>query len=121
MWAISDIDDLNYLETGFVITNNEVAKVCKSLTVQNTSGGAKVTLKPTSVFRAQGATANDYLTYKEVTGIVANGSVLFQYWVTPDGLMVTGITQRTLDKIEKKTTIEKKDVTVASTIAVFEP
>ena len=122
MWQLSAIDDLNYQETGFVIVkDNEVAKVCKSLTVKNASGGAKVTLKPNTVFRAQGVTTNDYLTYKEVTGIVANKDTVLQYWVTPDGLIVTGITQRTLDGIAKKTTITKTDTPVDSTISVFVP
>ena len=118
LWMISDIDDLNYQQTGFVVVSNNAAKVCKSLTVKSQVGGASVKLMPTNVFRAQGATANDYLTYLDLTGKVEGASIL-QYWITPDGLVVTGIVQRTLTNTTDRTKIVKADETVPSTITAI--
>lgn len=125
LFMISDIDDLKYKETGFVITtNNKPAQICKSLTVKNAVGGASIKLTPKRVFRSKGASNDDYLTYfgtkpKEL-GSNENGVTIVQYWVTPDNLMVTGTVQRTLTGVEKQSTIQRTDASVTSTISVKE-
>gem|GEM_PF-5879374 len=99
-WLISDIDDTNYLNTGFMIVDsNKKATVCNSLTVQNSNGGNSIRLTAKKVFRAQGVTGG-LLTYREVINVssglnlLANGNSVLQFWVTPDGLLVTGNTCR---------------------------
>lgn len=120
LWMISDIDDLMYKETGFIVTSNNVAKVCKSLTVKNKVGGARVKLTPVKVFGTKGATANDYLTYLDMTSQFKGQEVdVKMYWVTMDGLVVTGTVQRSVNgKTFTKTGIQKEDKAVASTITV---
>ena len=126
-WLISDIDDNMYQQTGFVIiTSDKEANVCSSLTVENAVGGASVLLKPETIFRAKGVTGG-YLSYLEVMrgGTVSNGfgttSTILQYWVTPDGMIVTGTSQRTYGALDTKTNAKANVTTtdVASTIAVF--
>ncbi|MBR0136223.1 MAG: hypothetical protein IJM18_08475, partial [Clostridia bacterium] len=98
-WLFSDVDDLNYLHTGFyVINENDDAQgVYESVTVQATHGTGTETLTANSVFEAN----KGYMTYftviniKKGIRILQNGGLVNQYWVTPDGLIVTGTTQRT--------------------------
>jgi hypothetical protein len=126
-WLISDIDDNMYRQTGFVIvTSDKEAQVCTSLTVQNTVGGTSVKLTPETIFRAKGV-AGGYLSYLEVMrgGTGSNGfgttSSVLQYWVTPDGLIVTGTSRRTYGALDTKTNAKANVTTepVDSTIAVF--
>ncbi len=123
-WLISDVDDLNYQETGFIITSENEAKVCQSLSVTNSKNGNTVKLTAKRVFTAEG-----FLTYLTVikdyapitdTGFAANCTVL-EYWVTPDGLIVTGIMQRDFGAIHSYNTIASaaKDTKIPSTIKVF--
>ncbi|MBR3382997.1 MAG: InlB B-repeat-containing protein [Clostridia bacterium] len=93
-WLISDVDDLNYNGTGFIIVNEQygTTKVVSKLTV-TTSGGVETTqtLTPESVFNAKGA--KNRLTYREVIGgasLLNEGDMVYNYWITPDGLRVTG-------------------------------
>ena len=119
LWMISDIDDLNYNETGFIIVENGVeAKICTSLTVKSTVGGSNVKLTPKRVFGSvgHGATAGDFLTYAEVTDIVKGGEEVLMYWVTPDGVTVTGTTMRKLSGVDSKTTIANADSDVVMTL-----
>ena len=124
-WLISDVDDLNYQETGFVIsTADETALVASSLTVQTTHGGSRIKLTPKRVFTVTGA--DNRLSYLEVMknasgtkGFGENVKIL-QYWVTPDGLIVTGNTMRTYTGIANKTTIDKTQEAVAITVDVFQ-
>ena len=123
-WLISDVDDLNYQETGFIITSENEAKVCQSLSVTNSKNGNTVRLTAKRVFTADG-----FLTYLTVikdyapitnTGFAANCTVR-EYWVTPDGLIVTGIMKRDFGAIDSYNTIASaaKDTKIPSTIAVF--
>ena len=125
-WLISDIDDNLYQQTGFVIVDaNNQALVCSSLTVENSVGGAKVYLTPSSIFRAKDVTGG-YLSYLEVITnyeqrLLHECNSVLQYWVTPDGLIVTGIAQRSYANLTDKKTVKAgvTDTTVDSTIAVF--
>ncbi len=124
-WLISDIDDNMYKETGFVIVSaDNTAKVCSTLTVQNKVGGASVLLEPKTIFRSKGVT-DGYLSYLEVITdyqqtLLHEGNQVLQYWVTPDGLIVTGIAARTYSGLGNKNDLSKTDNVVDSTIGVFE-
>ena len=117
MYLISAIDDLNYKETGFTITqDNEKAKVASSVTFQNAATGNKVTLKANTVFRTKGITGDgsekDKLTYYDLTPntkfFKADSSFSVKpYWITPDGITVNGVSTREI-KIE---TLTRKGVT----------
>ena len=125
-WLISDIDDALYQQTGFVIIekNNE-AKVCTALTVKTTvSGGSSVQLKPETIFRSKGVKSG-YLSYLQVLAdgsptLMQEGDQVVQYWVTPDGLIVTGIAARTYAGLGNKNDLAKTDIPVEITVEVFE-
>ena len=116
-WLVSNVDDTKYKETGFLVisTAEDKAKVCNSLTVQNT-GTQQNTVKLTTdlVFNVTGG----YLTYLPVmdangaiasTGYAANCTIK-QYWITPDGLAVTSANARTYGVIDSHYTINKSAV-----------
>ena len=117
MYLISAIDDLNYKETGFTITqDNEKAKVASSVTFQNAATGNKVKLMANTVFRTKGITGDgseeDKLTYYDLTPntkfFKADSSFSVKpYWITPDGITVNGVSTREI-KIE---TLTRKGVT----------
>ena len=94
-FLISDIDDRNYQETGFVIVNGrEDAKIARAITFNSANTGATVKLNASMLFGASG-----YLSYLQVIGgkadpILSAGNNVMQYWLTPDGLYVTGTTVR---------------------------
>ena len=107
-WLISDVDDLNYTETGFVIkTDDKEAEVAATLTVKNAVGGATVQLKPSSIFRSNGV-LDGYLTYLEVleSKLLDTSSTVLQYWVTFDGLKVTGNTSRVYGSLDNKANVK---------------
>ena len=133
IWIISDVDDLNYPEAGFVITvtdtskNEETEQFVKSLkiTPHNNPDGS-VTLNSTKCFNARG-----YLTYltvyndgeygDPVTPNMLDGNAkIAQYWVTPDGCIVTGTATRIYSNVFT-TDISAVTNNVASEIAVFNP
>lgn len=101
LYLISAIDDLNYNETGFVLTNgDQQAKVVSKMTFKNYSTNKTVTLKAETVFKSLGIDkAGEYLTYFDATSSeyfnVGEFTVL-PYWITPDGITVNGISTRTI-------------------------
>ncbi len=124
-WLISDVDDNNYSQAGFVIisANNE-ASVVKSLTVTtNTDPDNTITLTAMRIFGARG-----YLSYLTVIkdrydgtdpiSLLADGDRVAQYWVTPDGLIVTGTAERTYSSLAN-TSISANTLDVESVISVF--
>lgn len=121
LWMISDVDDINYDETGVVITVGNESGVCKSLTVKNAVGSASVKLTPQRLFAKQKVTSSNYLTYLDV-GVsgklehAQDGVAMVMYWITPDGLMVTGTAQRTLSNVAT-TSISHIDATVTPGIS----
>ncbi len=117
-WLISDTDDYYYLETGFVVTHADdgsqeflpaeylPAKLATQLTVTASSSGEKQILKPTEVFTSEQHIGYDsptkgYLTYRKVINVktsvaeIADGDLIQQYWITPDGVLVVGRWGRT--------------------------
>ena len=125
MWAISAIDDLNYQQAGFVILDkNNKATICDTLKVQTANGNTTVELKPETVFRSRGVTEGylDYLQVYDWSGegnLLQEGGLILQYWVTPDGLMVTGTTSRVVTGITDKDTITRRDKPWDSPIVTF--
>ncbi len=124
-WAISAIDDLNYQQAGFVILDaNNKATICDTLAVTAAGSNSTVILKPETVFRSRGVTEGylDYLQVYDWDGegnLLQEGGTILQYWVTPDGLMVTGVTSRVVTQITNKNTITRTDTPVKSTIETF--
>ena len=102
LFAISDIDDMLYFETGFVIAAKHNAHVVKSLSVNAQNTDTTVTLTADKLFGVGKAseTANR-LTYLKIfdegqaDNIVGFGEnfTVARYWKTPDGLYVTGVTR----------------------------
>ena len=123
LWEISDIDDVNYRETGFQIVDKDgdkIAKVCASLKVTAEKTGESVTLKPENVFRSKGCNGTDYLTYYAFDmGVLSDleDADVLQYWVTPDNVEVTSTAQRHLTNVTQADKITVDDsTTVPSTI-----
>lgn len=125
-WLVSDTDDLNYNEAGFVIldANKKAKNVVSSLTVTTVHGGTNVKLTSKLTFGATG-----YLSYRTVinngsngqerVNLLNNGDSVLQYWVTPDGLRVTGTASRTYTGLAYKNTLDKNELAVDSTITRF--
>ena len=96
-FLISDIDDRNYQETGFVIEtrdDRDPARIARAITFNSANTGVTVKLNSNMLFGASG-----YLSYLQVIGgkadpILSAGNKVKQYWLTPDGLYVTGTTVR---------------------------
>ena len=129
-WLISDIDDQNYTETGFVFvdTNNGKATVCKSLSVTAQTSGNTIKLTPKRVFGVDNSGLLTYrrvmdnyvgLAYNEAGDVFGDNVAVFQYWVTPDGLIVTGTTSRVYTGTAAKADVGCTPTTGSSTIAVF--
>ena len=126
-WLFSDIDDLNYNDTGFVIVNvkkglEQTVSVAESVTINTQNGNSSVTLTPSVVFGSKNVSSG-WLTYLQVKGgtngiTLADNQVVKQYWKTPDGLYVTGTTIRSYTglssamKIKKVETIVNSDITL---------
>lgn len=103
-WLISNIDDVNYSQAGFLITSDSMdAQICKSLTVRTLHGGNAVKLTSARLFKTTG-----YLTYAQVingasiTAPFAENAEVRQYWVTPDSMMVTGTILRSYQSVRNK-------------------
>lgn len=107
LYLISAVDDLNYSETGFILKSedNQKARVASSVTFKNYSTNRSVTLKANTVFRSKGITGNgsekDKLTFydlsKNTTYFAANTTfTVLPYWKTPDGIIVNGVSTRTV-------------------------
>ena len=122
-WLISDLDDQNYTESGFVIVDAKgKAKICSSLTVQNAVGGNTIKLTAKRIFGADGSgllTSRRVIeNYAGINGF-GDGAKILQYWVTPDGLIVTGTTSRVYTGTAGKTGISCTPTPEKSTIVLF--
>ena len=113
LYLISAVDDLNYSETGFVLTNgnNEKAKVVSKMTFKNYATNKLVTLKANTVFKSLGITEEgEWLTYFDASqsSYFAENSTFTvkPYWITPDGITINGISTRTI----KITELTKKGI-----------
>ena len=102
LFLFSDLDDLNYQDTGFVIGNEweglTYVSVVSGVTIQTQYGNSTVTLTPKKIFGSKGVKTG-YLSYLQVLGgsgsiTLSNNQNVWQYWQTPDGLYVTGTVMR---------------------------
>ena len=124
-WLVSDLDDTNYTQTGFIFVDQSgQAKICDSLTVKTSVGNSTIRLTAKRVFGSEGVLSG-YLTYRRViedyggmNGFANNVSIQ-QYWVTPDGLLVTGTTSRIYTGIERKVTVKGTESPDTTPIMVF--
>ena len=102
LYIISAIDDTNYSDTGMVLATagDNTAKVVSSLTFRNTATNRDVTLVANKVFKAKGVTSDAAkLSYIQASGDyfkAGSSYTVHPYWETPDGLHVTGTSERTI-------------------------
>ncbi|MBR0136457.1 MAG: InlB B-repeat-containing protein, partial [Clostridia bacterium] len=125
-WLISDVDDLNYQQTGFriVSADKKAEDVVSSLTVSTSNGSSTIKLTPKRVFGAKG-----YLSYltvinhgsngEPVVNLLSDNSAVMQYWVTPDGLFVSGTVSREYTGLGNVSDIGFTPTEGSSTIEVF--
>lgn len=125
-WLISDVDDLTYQQSGFVIVSgNNQATIVKSITVSTTTDPNNVEiLTSAKLFGARGylsylTVINDGRNGEAVVNLLADNQSVAQYWVTPDGLMVTGTVSRVYTGLANKDNIACTPTTSASTISLF--
>ena len=124
-WLVSDLDDTNYTQTGFIFVDQSgQAKICDSLTVKTSVGNNTIRLTAKRVFGSEGVLSG-YLTYRRVIedyggmdGFGDNVSVQ-QYWVTPDGLLVTGTTSRSYSGTASKDSVKCTEAPDTTPITVF--
>ena len=108
LFLFSDIDDLNYSDTGFVIATDwdglkdenggRLVRVSSQVTINTGNGLYSVTLKPNTVFGSNNVKGG-YLSYLQVYGNKSSVTLepeqnIWQYWKTPDGLYVSGTLMR---------------------------
>ena len=124
-WLVSDLDDTNYTQTGFIFVDQSgQAKICDSLTVKTSVGNNTIRLTAKRVFGSEGVLSG-YLTYRRVIdnyqGIDKFGDnvSIQQYWVTPDGLLVTGTTSRIYSGTASKDTVQCTEAADTTPITVF--
>lgn len=118
MFLVSNIDDANYNEAGCVIeTASNEAKVVKSLKITTKTTQQTVILTPGDLFGTSG-----YLSYVALhDDAIKNINALLNYWVTPDGLLVTGTTVRGIMDVSNPEAIRADDKGVDSTIGQYSP
>ena len=113
-WLMSDVDDTNFLETGFVIYSDakHQAKIGTRVKITSTASGEVYQLTSENVFSAPG-----YISYLQTihnsalvegTGFGPNCQVT-EYWVTPDGLYVNGINLRSFAKVGNIASIQANE------------
>lgn len=130
LFAISDIDDLMYRETGFVVksTDSILPKVhiVKSMTIQPQNHPEnEATLTTEKVFHVNGD--RNYLTYSILYNEIETGEdnvvdygddfTVSRYWKTPDNLYVTGIVKTSYSDTDNVTTLTATDAPVSSVIS----
>ncbi|MBR6109463.1 MAG: InlB B-repeat-containing protein [Clostridia bacterium] len=129
LFAISDIDDLMYRETGFIVKSAKAPKVhiVKSMTIQPQNHPENyATLTPEDVFHVNGD--RNYLTYSILynvvqiegeTNVVNYGEdfTVSRYWKTPDNLFVTGIVNTAYSGMGNVTTLTATNETVPPVIS----
>lgn len=129
LFAISDIDDLMYRETGFIVKSAKAPKVhiVKSMTIQPQNHPENyATLTPEDLFDVNGD--RNYLTYSilyneiEISGetnVVDYGEdfTVSRYWKTPDNLFVTGTVNTAYIGMGNVTTLKATNAKVSSVIS----
>ena len=101
MWAISDLDDLNYTDAGFYIKNTQTSatSVVSALNIKAQNSTTTVKLTAFKCFGTKGV-KDGYLSYVKSSDYLNQDIVIWQYWKTIDGIEVCGTTQRSLNTID---------------------
>lgn len=100
IWAISDLDDLNYTDAGFYIYDAQkgTTSVVSTLSIKATNSTTTVKLTAFKLFNTKHGVKDGYLSYWKFTDDFMNTKVeIKQYWTTPDGIEVLGTHMRTMD------------------------
>lgn len=100
MWAISDLDDLNYSDAGFYIIDEQknATSVVSSLSIKAEHSTTTVKLTAFKLFNTKHGVKDGFLSYwKFDDGLVGSKVTVKQYWVTPDGIEVLGTMMRSMD------------------------
>ncbi|MBQ2517866.1 MAG: InlB B-repeat-containing protein [Clostridia bacterium] len=125
-WLVSNIDDINYQQGGFTVTDGDDTVLYSStdyvsqLTIRpDNNPDAAQTITPNGLFGAEGG----YLTYKRFeTSELHEGMVLRNYWVTPDGMIVLGANKITLGNTANVGSLvsgTEIEIGTRSTVSVF--
>ena len=125
-WLVSNIDDINYQQGGFTVTDGDDTVLYSStdyvsqLTIRpDNNPDAAQTITPNGLFGANGG----YLTYKRFeTSDLHEGMVLRNYWVTPDGMIVLGANKITLGNTANVGSLvagTEIEIGTRSTVSVF--
>ena len=118
IWMMSAIDDLKYMETGFVISTDRVASVYKSFTIKTTEGSKSVKFTPSTMFKS--ITSGGKVTVWKGSDLLKEDNFNMRpYWKTPDGVKVLGSVERHVSMGNGKVGtggISKEDKEVGPTI-----
>ncbi len=122
IWIISAIDDGNYNQAGFVvIDSSNRASVCNNLYIKSAEGNYTITLNAQTVFSGRGV-QRGYLTYKAYTPASnLTDKTILNYWLTPDGVLVTGTTNRKVLTPTHIDSIGVTDTPCTSTLDRYQP
>ena len=98
MWAISDLDDLNYTDAGFYIVDvkTQATNVVSTLSIKAQNSSTTVKLTANKSFVKKGV-KDGYLSYAKISEKIGSKIMIQQYWTTPDNIEVFGTMQRELD------------------------
>ena len=111
-WLFTNLDDTNYSDVGFMVGSEKVVgdKV-EEVTITALTTGTSQTYTASGMFSGSALMSykmvyNDMSTYPEDydgdaedCNILANGSRVHMFWVTPDGMMVTSTAVRTYTNV----------------------
>lgn len=114
LYLMSVTDDLNYNDTGLILQSSDSKKatVVRSLFFQQEGTGNVTMIRGNNAFNKDGVLNVSYLTYWKATGsdYFAPGTFTVKpYWVTPDGVTVTGKTRTITITAMTKSGISKAD------------
>ena len=117
-WLMSDLDDLNYRETGVVISSDEgeyywsYANDSVKITARNS--GVTEELTPDRIWKVKTGVISWCKVFDKASSLAYLGAddEVLQYWVTPDGITVTGDKSRTYTALTTiSDTAKKTEVT----------
>jgi hypothetical protein len=103
MWTLSDLDDLNYTDAAFEITDEytKATSVVNSLSIKAANSTTTVKLTALKCFTTKGV-QDGYLSYVKISDLVGSKYTVTQQWTTPDGITVYGTQKRTVDTTGNK-------------------
>ena len=105
LWALSDLDDLNYTDTGFYVIDvlHGTTSVVSSLSIKADHSPTTVKLTAFKLFNTKHGVMDGYLSYWKFTDDLVGAKVdIHQFWETLDGIEIFGTMQRSLDSTGDK-------------------